>query len=156
MEPTLKEEELVYFNVKLDFFDGLGREPEDEEVENMVCQINSFVADSITELTSDPKVVSYATNIDWEYKPSERLPFTVYFTSHTTDGWGNIIPAADMYTYILKDADAKALVKDYIWNSEPYTSNIFYSTEDIMMGGSYSGSRRGRPLVPGKLARARC
>lgn len=156
MAPTRKEDELVYFNVQMGFFDGMGREPEADEVEAMICQTNNFFKETIVEATNDPNVVSYATNIDWEYDPDDRLPMTVYFTSHTSDGQGNVIPSADMYNYILKHADAKSLVKDFIWNSEPYPINIFYQTEDILLGGSYSGARIGRPLVPGKLARATC
>ena len=134
----------------------MGREPSAEEVESMICQTNKFFKESIRGSTNDPKVESYATNIDWQYLPDDRLPVTVYFTSHTTDGQGKIIPAAEMYDYILKDADAQSLVRDFIWNSEPYPTNIFYQTEDILLGGSFSGAKQGRLLVPGKLARASC
>ena len=134
----------------------MAREPELDEIESMICETNKFFLETIKSLTSDSKVESYATNIDWEYKGEGALPFTVYFTSHTTDGEGKIIPAADMYNYMLKEADARALVRDFIWNSEPYPTNIFYQTEDIVLGGSYSGAKKGRSLVPGKLARANC
>ena len=156
LNPTTIDEELVYFNIKIDFFDGMGREPTSDEIEAMICQTNEFFKASVRASTNDPNVESFATNIDWEYDEQERLPMTVWFTSHTSDGRDKIIPAADIYNYILKEADAKSLVTDYIWNSEPYPNNIFYQTEDIMLGGSFSGSKKGRPIVPGKLAQAVC
>ena len=131
-----------------------------DDVEGMVCQVNKFFKDSFREARKDSGVESYATNIDWEYEPEEELPFTLYFTSHTTDGQGRTVPAKEVYDYILSESDAKLLVTDYIWNSEPYPTNQFYQTEDIGLAGKYSGAshpeKKMPPITPGKMARATC
>ena len=147
---------MVYFNFKMGFFEGQAREPEANELEAMICQVNEWFRQSIRELAKNPTVESYATNIDWEYEPNDSLPLTVWFTSHTTDGEGKMLPVADVYQYILKDADAQELIEDFISQSEPYTTNMFYNTKDILLGGSHNGAKQGRRIVPGKLAQATC
>jgi hypothetical protein len=156
MKPTTEDEEMVYFNFKMGFFEGQAREPKADEIEAMICQANGWFEESIRDLATDPNVESYATNVDWEYKPSDSLPLTVWFTSHTTDAEGKMLPVEDVYEYILKGADAESLIKEFIWQSEPYTTNIFYNTKDILLGGSHNGAKQGRRIVPGKLARAKC
>ena len=161
--PTTPEDEMVYFRIQIDFFDGMGMNPSMDDVIGMICQVNRFFKDSFRASRQDPGIESYATNIDWDYEPDEQLPFSIYFTSHTKDGQGKTVPAKEVYDYILGGADAKLLVTDYIWNSEPYPTNQFYQTEDIGLSGIYSGAsntnkkiRPIHPIVPGKLARATC
>eukprot|EP00797_Seminavis_robusta_P010861 Sro1806_g298910.2 (723) ;mRNA; r:17242-19818 len=154
--PTKADEELVYFNIQMGFFDGQGREPQEDEIEAMICQTNIWFENSLRDMAKDSGVNSFATNIDWEYEPSENLPLTIWFTSHSTDGSGNILPAAEVYDYILHEADAKSLITNFIWNSEPYTANVFYNTENILFGGSHNGAKSGRRIVPGKLPKAMC
>jgi hypothetical protein len=156
MKPTTADEEMVYFNFQIGFFEGQAAEPRADEIEAMICQTNKWFEESIRDLKGDPNVESYATNIDWEYKQEEAMPLTVWFTSHTTDGEGKMLPVADVYQYILKKADAESLITDFISQSEPYTTNIFYNTKNILLGGSHNGAKQGRRIIPGKLAKATC
>jgi hypothetical protein len=156
LAPTSEDEELVYFNIKIDFFAGMGGEPKANEIEAMICQTNKFFQAAMRNMTKDPDLQSYATNIDWLYDASQPLSVVIYFTSHTTFGDGSVVPAEDVYNYILKQADAKLLVTDYIWQSEPYPDNVFYQTEDILLGASYSGAKTGRDIAPGRLEKATC
>jgi hypothetical protein len=156
MKPTTEGEEMVYFNFKMGFFDGQGREPTADEVEAMMCKINAWFEESIRTLSGNPNVESYATNIDWEYNDADDLPLNVWFTSHTTDAEGKMLPPPEVYEYILKKADAELLIKNFIWESEPYITNVFYNTKDIQLQGSHNGAKQGRRIEPGKLAQATC
>jgi len=147
---------MVDVKVEIDFFDGMGREPQPDEIQAMICQTNKYFTDTIQELMQDTNAVSYATNIDWKYDTSEGRPVQIFFLSHTTNGQGTLVPAATMYDYILTQFDFETMVKKYIWNSEPYPTNVFFQTEDILVAGSMSGKGKGRSPITWKLEQASC
>lgn len=154
--PTTAEEEMVYFSIKIAFFPGEGERPQKDEINAMLCETNKFFQEALINATNDDDLQSFATNIDWLYDTENDLPFVLYFTSDTHYGNETPVPAKTVYEVILNEADAKLLVTDFIWQSEPYPDNVFYNTQDIMLDGSYSGAKSGRSIVPGQMEKAMC
>ena len=154
LAPTLKEDEMVYFTVQVDFFAGREREPTDTEIEKMMCQTNKFFEKTLKEKI-DPNVVVYASNIDWEWDDKAALPSMVEFFADARYADGKHVPAEEVFN-VMEQVDVKQFVQDYVWMSETYKENVFYQTEDIFFAGSYTGSPNPPEPHPGKVEKFNC
>jgi hypothetical protein len=149
MQPTAKEDEMVYFSIQIDFFAGKERKPEDDEVESMVCQVNKFFENTLRDKIN-PSLNVFASNINWEFDDSAALPSIVEFFANVTNADGTHVDAEQVFS-AMEGVDAKKMVQDYIWQSEPKEQNIFWQTEDIYFAGAYTGSANPPDPHPGKI-----
>jgi hypothetical protein len=155
LAPTTSAEEMVYFTIQIDFFPGKEREPDQPEIEAMMCQTNAFFLKTLKNWTKNDSIDVYATNINWAYEPKNALPSLVEFFAKATYPDGSHVPAIDVFE-AMEQVNVKAFVQEYIWQSEPVKVNAFYETEDIFFAGSYSGSPNPPTPHVGKLAKATC
>ena len=154
LAPTLKEDEMVYFTIQVDFFAGHEREPTDDEIEKMMCETNKFFEKTLKEKI-DPQLEVFASNIDWEWDDKAALPSMVEFFADARYSDGRHVPAEEVFN-VMEQVDVKQFVQDYVWMSEVYKENVFYQTEDIFFAGSYTGSPNPPDPHPGKVDKFNC
>lgn len=152
LAPTMQDDEMVYFTIQIDFFAGKEREPTEQEIKSMVCQVNKFFEKHLKERI-DPGINVFASEIHYEWDERAALPSVVEFFADASYGNnGQHVPAQEVFD-VMDDVDVKQFVEEYIWLSEPYKDNIFYQTEDIFFAGSYTGAANPPEPKPGMISR---
>lgn len=131
-------------------FDTRTGVPTEQDIKGMMCQTNLYFEHRLKHDLNDEGINSHATNVDWEYVHGARMPSVMSFTPYSTYGDGSVIPGKVVYD-VMKVIDVQDYVRNYVWNSEPYETNIFWDTRDIQIGGDVNG-----PVREGKLARVTC
>lgn len=137
------------FTLQIGFESRTG-EPSQEEIAAMICQTNKYFTERLQKELQDDGVQSYATDISWSFTPGTVMPSVVNFTSHTTYGNGDLVPAKEVYS-VMRKTDVPKLVSEYIWNSEPLNLNIYHDSLNVYFGGSM-GSNHG----PVKMDKVLC
>ena len=142
---------LVSFSMGYGFEEGYQREPQQWEIEELVCLTNLYVRDRVRRYRDQDDIQSFATNIDWAYNQDSTIPFQLNFTSNTTfipSGWP--VSSLDVYhSFNLTSDDIADFITKHVWNVE--NNNIFYYTKSL----SYT-VRINHPVPYGKLDSVPC
>lgn len=141
---------LPAFSIQVGFESRTGA-PTQQEIEGLLCQTDLYFEKRLREDLKDDSINSHSTNVDWEYNIGEKYPAIVNFTSFSTYGDGSLVPAKLVYD-VMKVIDIDDYVRTYVWNSQPYSQNIYYDTKDILFGGMINAHLLGE----GKLAKVTC
>jgi hypothetical protein len=158
--PTFHQdvEDMVYFTLSFGFEEGEDREPTQEEIEELVCITNRYiqglVEETLREKHQDERLVqAFAVNIDWEYRPGDRLAIDLFFagdvTYAVTDAQRRVDKEIVFDAFDLQVEQITDYIVDWVWQ---VTSNsIFYNTVRV----NYN-VRRTFGIRPGKLNQASC
>ena len=132
---TMHTADQAFFEIKVQFEEDTKREPTRDEIEAMMCETNKFFEKTLRDGLEDSSIVSYATNIDWNYNAADEYQFIITFTSTTLQGDGAHVLGAKVME-IMKGADIQFFTELYVLNSVPYEQNIFFFSKNLYFGGS--------------------
>ena len=125
------------FQVVFGFCEGHEREPSVSEVEALICETNLYLEKILKGSTGDSSLQAEAYNIGWTYSPDCPGPVTVTFSVVASYGSGQMVPAHDIYQALkLGDDELKDYLQNYVMNSSPQGSNVFYYTDKMSFEGT--------------------
>ena len=138
--------DLTTIHIELGFFDGEYSDPDEAEVEALVCRTNAFLEEKIDEYAGDANIEVHATNIDWIPGENFSLAFAVQATSE------NGLPMATNEVYDalkLSDSDMQDYLVSYV--IEPSSNDVFSQANEIFIKVNM-----GATLPQGRLEKAEC
>lgn len=138
--------DLTTIHIELGFFDGEYSDPEEPEVEALVCRTNAFLEEKIDEYSDDTNIEVHAANIDWI--PGES--FSLAFAVQATTGDGLPMASNEVYDALkLSDSDMQDYLVSYV--IEPSSNDVFSQSNEVFIKVNM-----GATLPQGRLEKAEC
>lgn len=106
------------------------RAPTQEEIDGVIAETNRFYTDILS--AAYPNLDSFeAIFVEDSFNAGNDLPIRIDFDANAFFTDGTDIPSAQDVFAVLEGADYQNYITNYVWNSEPVGSTIFFETQEV-------------------------
>lgn len=122
---------LVESQLEYRFFDNVTpRQPTQEETDGLMVETTRFYTDILTQ--AYPNLDSFdATLVSVDFNAGNDLPVLIDFDANAFFTDGTTIPTAAEVFSVLEDANYETYIQEYVWNSAPVGTSIFFETQEV-------------------------
>ncbi|CAB9522860.1 expressed unknown protein [Seminavis robusta] len=139
---------MVDFSLLFSLFDQQERRPTQEEVNALICQVNSYYTTELQRKLNDT-IHAKAVYIDY-YLDEAREAISLNFTTFAfyDDEAQTQVNATDVFEAMqLTSDELEDFVELYVWRSEPEQENVFFNTEALSIQSSIGDAINDQAMI---------